>query len=290
MKKKILFVVMHDSGFIKPIIKRLEGRYDVKTFQGGSVQEMFELMKWADTAWFEWCDDAIVQGSRLPKVCKMICRLHRYEVYTDMPGQVAWDFVDRLVLVSQPMKELFEHKYPVKVDKRVINNALDLEKFEVTEPQGNNIAYIGYLNNRKNIGLALQILAELPKHTLHVAGEWQHPELKDYTEYLIEELGLDVRLHGFVKDIAGFLKHKKALLSTSTHESFGYGIFEAMAAGVKPVVHNFPGAKQLYPEICLFNTVSEAVDSINAKMTLNWPSIVKPYSRDKQIKEIEEIL
>jgi hypothetical protein len=35
------------------------------------------------------------------------------------------------------------------------------------------------------------------------------------------------------------------------------GILEGMACGLKPVIHNFPGADQIFPGECLFN-ISEA--------------------------------
>jgi glycosyltransferase involved in cell wall biosynthesis len=40
------------------------------------------------------------------------------------------------------------------------------------------------------------------------------------------------------------------------------GILEAMSCGLKPVIHNFPGAKEIFPSGYLFNIAEEFCDRI----------------------------
>ena len=75
------------------------------------------------------------------------------------------------------------------------------------------------------------------------------------------DLADHVVFHGWVEDIPAWLDDKHFLLTTSVFESFGYGIAEAMAAGLKPLIHNFPGAARLYPSELTFNTVAQCVDA-----------------------------
>jgi hypothetical protein len=42
-------------------------------------------------------------------------------------------------------------------------------------------------------------------------------------------------------------------------------IIEALALGIKPVVHNFPGSKGQFHEESMFNTIEEAVKIITSK-------------------------
>jgi hypothetical protein len=40
------------------------------------------------------------------------------------------------------------------------------------------------------------------------------------------------------------------------------GLLEAMACGLKPVIHNFPGANQIFPSEFLFNIAEEFCEQI----------------------------
>jgi hypothetical protein len=77
------------------------------------------------------------------------------------------------------------------------------------------------------------------------------------------------------------------------HESFGYSIADAMAMGIKPVVHNFPFATRIWPEQILFNTIDEAVGMItsnvyNSKAYRNF--VETHYSLFDQVTQVRKIL
>lgn len=113
---------------------------------------------------------------------------------------------------------------------------------------------------------------------------------------MIKEMGLqdNVKFYGWVDDMEKFWKDKNYLLHTSIHESFGYGIFEAMARGIKPVIHNFRGAKELYIKETVFNTIEEAAHLIT------WPYypskeyrlwiIDKGWTLKNQLKQVKDII
>ena len=149
---------------------------------------MQDLMKWSDLSWFEWCDRLVIEASRLPKVCPMICRLHSYEVFTDIPGQVDWVKIDDLIFVAPHIRDMALSKIPdleQNVRTHIIHNGVDLDTYGFSERrQGFNIAYVGYIHHRKNPSLLLQCLRHLvdfdDRYTLHIAGEHQEMRSKLY--------------------------------------------------------------------------------------------------------------
>jgi glycosyltransferase involved in cell wall biosynthesis len=59
-----------------------------------------------------------------------------------------------------------------------------------------------------------------------------------------------------------FWAKQNYLLSCSPHEGHPYNVMEAMARGIKPVIHNFYGADRLYKKEWLWNAAGGAMESI----------------------------
>jgi glycosyltransferase involved in cell wall biosynthesis len=255
--------------FLTDILEHLARTYEIRPFEGHSVGEMAELMGWCDIAWFEWCDEALVKAAQLSKRCRIVCRLHSFEAFTDTPGQVTWENVDALIFVAPHIRDMVVQRVPElanRVPLHIIYNGVNLDRFRFRDrPRGYNLASVGYINHKKNPSLLLQCVRALvnedPRFRLHVAGTHQELRFKTYVEYMIREMDLSdhVIFHGWVTDMDDWLADKHYLLSTSVFESFGYGIVEAMATGIKPLIHNFPGARMLYPERLIFNTVDDMI-------------------------------
>lgn len=270
---RIAFVCGPDRKFITDIEREIGKRHEVRTayFDGEvNLQQIQHLMDWADVTWFEWCDPILVHAShKLRKTSRVVCRLHSWEAFNDFPRSVSWCFVDHLVVVSEHMGEIIrEHlpEIPSETKVEVIHNGVDLERFVYrSRTPGKNLAYVGYINHKKNPSLLLQCFSSLlevdESYRLHVAGNHQTLRYKLYWNHIIDELGIGnyVIMHGWVDDVAAWLQDKHYLVSSSIHESFGYGIAEAMACGVKPIIHHFMGAERLYSNEFLYLTPSEFV-------------------------------
>ena len=265
------------------------------------LQRIQRAMDWADVTWFEWCDKILVQASqKLRRTSKVVCRLHSYEVFTTMPALVQWDFVDRLVFVAPHIEEIFYRSVDAEVAFRVIPNGVDLNTFSFRDREPSfELAYVGYINHKKNPALLLQCMSELvrqnDRYVLHVAGEFQELRYQLYFEKMIPALGLDdnVVFHGWVDDLDSWLDDKSHLISTSVLESFGMSIAEAMAKGIKPLIHNWVGAEEVYPEHLLFNTPAEFVDLVTE---MGYDSfsyrqhIAENYSLDSQLDNTDALL
>ncbi|WP_143609921.1 MULTISPECIES: glycosyltransferase [unclassified Thermosipho (in: thermotogales)] len=152
-----------------------------------------------------------------------------------------------------------------KIDSKIIYNGIDLEKIPFMErSKGYNIAWVAHISHKKNPAMILQVikkLTEIDKHyKIHIAGDFQDSRYELYLKYMVEEMGLknNVIFYGWVDDMEEWWRDKNYVLSTSIHEGHPYNIMEAMARGIKPVIHNFFGAKELYEKRWIFNDIEEA--------------------------------
>jgi len=272
---RIAFFCGPDRKFLPDIVEHFSNRtdeYEIQIFNSKEVNDFTDLMAWSDISWFEWCDSLVIEATKLPKVCRIVCRLHRYEAFTGMPPRVKWSNVDTLILVANHMKDALKMRLPDiedQVNIKVMYNGVNPEKFVYKKRQnGYNIAYIGYLNYRKNPSLLLLSMKALvdkdPRYKLHIAGSFQDKECKLYMEQMIEQLDLkdNVIFYGWIDDLDAWMDNKSYILSTCIHEGCPCGIMEAMATGLKPLIHNFYAAEELYPRNYLFSTIDEFVQMV----------------------------
>jgi glycosyltransferase involved in cell wall biosynthesis len=261
-----------DVKFLTDIYEFTKLRYPVQFNEAQTVESLYKMLSSNDICWFEWCTDLVVQASKLPKVSKNIVRLHRFEAYTDWPAHVKWENIDVLITVGNSyIKDMLIQQVPDIESRTIIAtipNGINLDKFRFTErSRGKNIACIGYLNMRKNPMFLLQCMQKLhfidPEYKLFFAGNFQDPMLEQYTKYMVKSLGLEdvVVFDGWQQDIPAWLKNKHFIVSSSIGESQGMGVLEGMACGLKPVIHNFPGAEQIFPSEFIFN-ISEQFCSL----------------------------
>ncbi|HET6569075.1 MAG TPA: FkbM family methyltransferase [Rhodothermales bacterium] len=303
---RIAIVCGPDRKFIQDIETSLTQWHDVRTVYYDKQIDLNliqQAMDWADVTWFEWCDAGIVHASqKLRKTSKVVCRLHSYEAFTNIPATVNWPFVDTLVFVAPHIEDALKTTLPALtgVPTRVIYNGVDLSRFQFEHRSpGFNLAFVGRIHSVKNPALLLQCVHALverdSRYALHIAGQYQQADSAAYFQHMVNALGLsgNVFFHGWIDDINGWLADKQYIISTSIRESFGYNIAEAMARGIKPVIHNFPGATLLYPKYLVFNTVNECVRLV---MNGEYDSeayrahIETNYSLERQISSIEHLI
>ena len=238
-------------------------------------RKLKNTFKWADVVWIEWANHMALAASYINKKNKkLFVRLHRYEAFTDYPLYINWENVDKIVFVSDFMRKVLEDR-GVELNKeksQVIYNGVDIERFKfVPRNNGFNIGFVAHIIPRKNLHIAFEIIKKLvekdERYTLHIAGDFQDLMYERYLKHLIKVMNLEknVVIYGWIDDIAKWWEDKNYLLSTSIHESFGYNIAEAMARGIKPIIHNFDGAEELYEKEFLFNSIDEAVEKITNK-------------------------
>jgi glycosyltransferase involved in cell wall biosynthesis len=296
-----------NSTFLAPLLPALQHAYDLRFVCAGPGDELAEAIAWADIVWLEWCWDHAVWATNSDRLDgkKCVIRLHSIEaLQTHFPAQVDWSRVRRLITVGQDITEVLSRGDPsiaARVAVEIIPNGIDMDRFAPGTARDHEarrrVAWVGHLEPKKNPMLMLQIAHALrradPRCSVHVAGEFTDLRTARYVQRFMRSLGLDgtVRFDGAIADMPVWYADKGVLLSTSMYESFGLNIGEAMAMGAFPVVHDFPGADQLWPQECLFASIDEAVALIrSARPDLYRDWVRERYSLQRQQHAVLRLL
>lgn len=195
--------------------------------------------------------------------------LRRYELFGGGISKVRWDHIDALICVNSWIQEVVErtlrgngHKTPV----HLVYNGTDPGRWRFKErASGNKVGMACHVHPKKNIPLALQILGALPEHyELHVAGAVQDGCTAEYLNHVAKSMRRRLYLYDHVpaEQLSFWWEQMNYCLSTSLSEGNPNNVIEAMAKGIKPVVHNWPGAEDQFPASLRFSTVEQAVARI----------------------------
>jgi glycosyltransferase involved in cell wall biosynthesis len=254
-KKRIVITAALDH-FVQP----LAGHWRQKGHEVKLNKELiWEDIAQADVVFFDFCDQNAILASQRRWPGTVAIRAHRYEIDSGFLNQVSWENVDHLIFVNQVAyrwtKELGlkEPQSPPQIS--VIKNIVDPQqwRFKNHKP-GRKFAWVGYINWKKGIELLMEVCRRLRdwdrKAEIHIAGQFQHSEVERYFwEYVHgNNLSPNVRYHGWLghEDLDEFLEDKDYILSTSIVEIQCLAVLEAMAKGIKPLIHCWPGADTIY--------------------------------------------
>jgi len=302
--KIVFFCGSADEKSFADIYEFTQQRFPVQLFEGQGTNQMHKLMEWSDICWFEGCTDMVVEASRQPKVCKNIVWLHGFEQDDNWVSQVRWENIDIVIIVGNSFVKDALLKQMPDIENRTplvtIPVGVNLDKFKfIDRGRGKNLACIGNLDMRKNPMLLLQCMQKLhyidPQYSLFFAGTFQSPMLQQYIRHMVQQLMLTevVFFDGWQEDINSWLQDKHYIVSGSLAESQGMGLLEGMACGLKPVIHNFPGASQIFPSEFLFNISEEFCGQIlcDTYQPQRYRRFVEEnYSLKKQLSKVNDIL
>ena len=146
---------------------------------------------------------------------------------------------------------------------------MNLEKFKfIDRRKGKNIAFLANLRMVKNPAFLIQCMQKLnyidKEYKLFIAGNVVEPELEQYLRHIVKALNLQdaVVFEPFQRDVFGWLCDKHYIVSTSIIEGLPMCILEGMATGLKPVIHNYPGAEGVFPKEFLFDIAEQFCEQI----------------------------
>ena len=277
--------------FITPIIERLQ-------LQGHECQlyNNWSIIDDADIYWFDFCDNNLIVATRENKEelkkKKVIARLHAVEYYMGFHNQIDWSCVNHLIFVSEHLKRLCNVK---GVEQSVIHNGIDLDKLKFKErDRGFVIGYAGNIVPTKGILIMFHYLRELlnydKRYSLKMVGlnRFHGREGEYYNHY---KEGLPIEESGEVENIDEWLDGIDYLWQPSLTESFSIIVGEAMAKGIKPLINDFYGSREVWPSSLVYKDFTGFYSLIKGPYeSKKYREFIEKYSLDKAMEQINKIL
>jgi glycosyltransferase involved in cell wall biosynthesis len=283
----------HDLKFFTQIVAllRLRPGVEVRMDQWAALGEhdpeaSRELAEWADVVICEWCGPNAVWYSRHKRPgSRLLVHLHRFELYSDYPGQIRISDVDQVICVSEHYARLTRETTGWPASKViVVPNPLSTGQLDRAKLDGArfNLGLVGIVPMRKRLDLALDVLEELRREDdrfqLYVKSGmpwehwwvWQNPDERDHYTTALRRVQRSPLLQDAVvfddagPDVPAWLRRIGFVLSTSDDESFHVAPAEGMASRAVPVIRHWPGAETIYDKRWLHETPLEMAEAIAA--------------------------
>jgi len=101
-------------------------------------------------------------------------------------------------------------------------------------------------------------------YRLFFSGRFESPVLEQYVRHMVQTLGLTdvVSFEPYPSDLNAWLSDKHFVVSCGIGEGQVEAVLAGMASGLKPILHNFPGAERLFPAEYLFNIAEEFCERV----------------------------
>ena len=267
------------------------------------------LINWSDITFFDFCEGSAQRASHAedkmwaeygetqPQNKNIIVREHDIDAWVGQHCGVNWKWVNHVVFVADHIKRKVEADlggFPPETNVHLIKHGVDGNRFTFrTKPAGNKIAWVCNINHHKNIELALQVMAENPSYELHVLGKPMCSWQKAYILHFVEKNNIKFFQTDSVPDVNEWLEDKDFILLTSAKEAFCFSVAEAMLKGIKPLIHRFYCAGEIWDEKYIWDRVSQVKPKLtefeyNGQEYRDY--ILNNFPLDKMFQEYDRIL
>ncbi len=243
---------------------QLNTRYPLDVHVGKGADEVFEILSETDIAWFDGCGKLMADISHMGKVCDSIVRVRNSDVVNQGPGIVNWGNIDTVILPanSSVKRTFYDFVGDIGSDTKMIEMglAVDTGKCEFNElSKGKRIGCVGNFNSANNLVMVIQAMQKLnyidPDYRLYLCGEFEDKVIEEYIRHMIEVLGLGnvVFFDGEQTNLNAWARDKHYIVSGGISWDSSEAVMKCMAAGLKPLVHNFPGADEIFDSRFIYN-------------------------------------
>ena len=250
--------------------------------------------EWADIVWFDTCDNNIASATNPGEAImaddanympwdlqdmdlrgkKIICRPIDIEVWQGHYAAAHWGLVNDIIFIAPHIMELMPPDQLVGMHEDVkmhyIPHSVDLDKYRFAKREpGFDIAVVSERWMSKGVDYILQIALKLkqidPRYKIHWLGKRSdYPWELQYFDDFVQHNDLNIEFTNWLdgdNPVDEFLEDKNYLLHGSHKEAFSMATAEAMAKGIKPVIHRFYGADALWPGMT-WSSIDEAIEMI----------------------------
>lgn len=275
-KTKLLICSSWNNCWLRYFERYFRDKYNLQIYRyGRDATEAQILMAWADIVLFNWSDWFLKYWSNQEKAKdkKYIAFLRSYEIWdTNNPWEINWDNIDHLIFVNPLIQQCFldnvkeNIKGEFSTPTHFIPNGIDLDEWKFIDRKPNKkIAWVNDLSHKKGIQLLAQFAFHIPyNYSVFLAGSQGDVRRSFYFNYITTAMRTRDRIAPIRRydNVQEFLKDKSYALCTSIVEGHPNSLLEVMACGLKPIIHNWPGALSLFPEKYVYNTIEEAVEML----------------------------
>lgn len=293
-----VLVASHDNKFLVSILEKLTNIDNINfKFDNWSstlkhdLKNSKALLEWADVIICEWAVGPAVFYSNNKKTNqKLLIRLHRFEITTEQPAKIDFEKVDRMIVVSDYIKDFCINNYFWKEDKiSVIPQFSDIHHFDREKIDGYkfNLGLLGFIPKLKRLDRCLDILEDLrrfdDRYTLYIKSKmpWDVPFIwnkESEKEYYIEQfrrienselLRNAVIFDNYGNDVAAWFRKIGWILSTSDTEGCHTAVAEALSSGCQAVIFDWPGSDRVYSNNEIFSSPKDAARNILKNKTFD---------------------
>lgn len=294
-KKKVL-IASHDNKFLNQVLMQLKGNKEIEikfdnwpTTLRHDQKLSTQLLEWADIILCEWAvGPAVFYSQHKQDHQKLLIRLHRFEITTEQPYNINADNVDSFIVVSDYIKDFCITNYNWHADKiTVLPQFADTSHFDRSKISGYeyNLGLLGCIPSLKRLDRSLDILEELRKtdqrYTLYIKSKmpwdvpfiWSKEEERNYYSKQLHRIENSkwlkdaVIFDSYGNDVAVWFRKIGWLLSTSDIEGCHTAVAEAMSAGCKAAIFDWPGAQDVYSLNEIFTSPIAAANHITNNST-----------------------
>lgn len=270
------------NNFLRHYTDNMPGVTTHLTRSAAEAWQQIESMR-PDLILLEWANDltaAILQRKKPP--CPVIVRVHDHEVTTLQSwggyriDRVNWANADAVWFINKEIQKLFHQRINANIDSFFLPNAIDPARFRLTEKKFKRAGLLSlHFRERKGIIRAVFLAQACWDWDFYIRTNLPGPDNAEFYPAYKQAFDLsvhvpnlhwedrsaaDLEITGYpFADVNEWYADKAVILSTSTHEGFGYSIGEAMLTGAMPVVWNWPTATDFWgPYVNMTKSINEA--------------------------------
>jgi len=252
-RAKVALVASSEDERVSASRRYLEARFPLQVHVRPDALALDGVLQEADIVWLEGLDGPVGEVTWRPKTCRVVVRLRPGEAAREGIEGIAWEQVDVVMVAGETdRRRLIERVAGIEDKTRVVAvpEAVDVRRLACRRrSRGQQIAAIGPWDARSNPMLLLTCMQKLhyidPGYRLVLAGAFVDAVVERYVRDMVDrmDLGGVVTFEAEPRDWNAWLADKHYVVSAAIDESGMGAVLRAMACGLKPVVHAFPGVE-----------------------------------------------